>query len=305
MASPRFDVVGVGSNSVDTVLRLPDGLGSGAAFSKIQVHDRLICLGGQTATALATCASFGLRTAYVGPFGSDHHARQMRDALTERGIDLTHAIQRSASNHYAVILVNDSTGERTVLWGRETSLNLRPGEIPAAAIASCRLVHVDDVDPDAALAAACAGRAAGAHVTSDLDRVNERTIELVRAVTVPMFAEHVVEALTGEADHERGLRKLRKEHAGVLCVTIGERGAVALDGDRFIHAPAVHINPVDTTGAGDVFRGGFILGLLSGWEIDRTLAFANAAAAASCMTLGAMNGVPTLEAVHEMMRRAG
>jgi sugar/nucleoside kinase (ribokinase family) len=304
MAAARFDVLGVGSNSVDTVLRLPNGLGPGAAFSKIQVTEKLICLGGQTATALAACASFGLRCAYAGPLGSDDHARQMREALTLRGIDLRCAVQRDAASHYAVILVNNTSGERIVLWGRDASLNLQPADIPEEAIAESRLVHVDDVDTGAALRAASLARAAGVPVTSDLDRVNERTPELVRAVSVPIFAEHMIEALTGETDHERGLRKLRREHSGLLCVTLGDRGAFALDGDRLVESPAVRISPVDTTGAGDVFRGGFIFGLLSGWPVERTLAFANAAAAASCLTLGAMNGVPSLDAVERLMGQA-
>jgi sugar/nucleoside kinase (ribokinase family) len=173
------------------------------------------------------------------------------------------------------------------------------------AITSARLVHVDDVDGKAALKAAMLARSAGIPVTSDLDRVNEQAPELVRAVSIPIFAEHMIEALTGETDHERGLRKLRREHSGLLCVTIGERGAVALEGDRFVYAPAFPIAPVDTTGAGDVFRGGFIFGLLSGWPVERTLEFANAAAAASCLTLGAINGVPARDVVDRMMRQTG
>jgi sugar/nucleoside kinase (ribokinase family) len=296
-----FDVLGVGTNSVDTVLRLPHTPQPGTAFSKVHVNDKLICMGGQTATAMAACASLGLRAAYLGPFGSDDHGRRMREALAARGVNLDHAVERDAANHYAVILVNDANGERMVLWGRDARLDLVPSEISADAIASARLVHVDDVDMEAALRAATLARQAGIPVTSDLDRVDERTPDLVRAVSVPIFAEHMTQALTGETDHERGLRKLRREHDGLLCVTLGERGAMALDGDRLVHVPAFHIDPVDTTGAGDVFRGGFILGLLSGWPVERILRFANAAAAASCLVLGAMNGVPARANVERLL----
>jgi sugar/nucleoside kinase (ribokinase family) len=227
----------------------------------------------------------------------------MRQALADRGIDLRHAVQRTAANHYAVILVNEATGERTVLWGRDPQLNLSAIEVSEAAIASARLVHVDDVDADAALRAALVARAAEIPVTSDLDRLNERTPELVRAISIPIFAEHMIEALTGESDHEQGLRKLRRDHGGLLCVTLGDRGAMALEGDRIVTAPAFRIDPVDTTGAGDVFRGGFIFGLLSGWPLEQTLAFANAAAAVGCLTLGAMNGVPSREAVDRLLRQ--
>src|SRR5215467_1480114 len=100
---------------------------------------------------------------------------------------------------------------------------------------------------------------------------------------------------------ERALRKLRQSHAHVLCVTMGEHGAVALEGDRFHHEPAFKVHAGDTTGAGDVFRGGFIYALLQDQPIDEALRTANAAAAVSCTRLGALNGVPTLDEVRELM----
>lgn len=298
---PAFDVVGVGTNSVDTVLRVPYMPEPGAPLSKVNVSEKLICMGGQTATAMAACASFGLRASYIGAFGSDDDGRRMREALSARGVSLVHAVNRDAANHYAVIVVNDTNGERTVLWGRDAALNLAPPEVTEDTITSARLLHVDDVDFNAALRAATIARDAGIPVTSDLDRVDDRTPELVRAVSVPIFAEHMIQSLTGETDHERGLRRLRRDHDGLLCVTLGERGAMALDGDRIVHAPAFHVDPVDTTGAGDVFRAGFIVGTLSGWPIERILRFANAAAAVSCRVLGAMNGVPARSDVERMM----
>ena len=60
---------------------------------------------------------------------------------------------------------------------------------------------------------------------------------------------------------------------------------------------------MDTTGAGDVFRGAFIYGLLQGEAPKDLLRFANAAAAVSCTRRGAMNGVPSLEDVRRMMAR--
>ena len=62
-----------------------------------------------------------------------------------------------------------------------------------------------------------------------------------------------------------------------------------------------HTGCIDTTGAGDVFRGGFIYGTLQGWPVERVLRFANATAAASCGKLGAMNGAPTMADVERVL----
>ena len=82
---------------------------------------------------------------------------------------------------------------------------------------------------------------------------------------------------------------------------MGERGAMALEGDRFYHEPAFSVHALDTTGAGDVFRGGFIYALVNGQPIEQALRTANAAAAVSCTRLGALNGVPTLDEVSELL----
>jgi sulfofructose kinase len=138
-------------------------------------------------------------------------------------------------------------------------------------------------------------------VTSDIDRLTPRTEQLAATVTHAIFAQHVPTALTGIADTEAALRSLRRTLDNVLVVTMGEHGASALDGDRFYHEPAFAVHAVDTTGAGDVFRGGFIYALVNGQPMDQALRTANAAAAVSCTRLGALNGVPTLAEVRELM----
>jgi sugar/nucleoside kinase (ribokinase family) len=80
---------------------------------------------------------------------------------------------------------------------------------------------------------------------------------------------------------------------------------MALDGDRLLQSPGFEVHAVDTTGAGDVFRGGFIFGLLQEWPVDRALRFANAAAAVSCTRTGALDGVPGREDVERLLERAG
>jgi sugar/nucleoside kinase (ribokinase family) len=156
---------------------------------------------------------------------------------------------------------------------------------------------VDDVDEEAAIAAARIARAAGIPVTSDIDRLTTWTDTLVAEVTIPIFAEHVPAALTGEADIERALRTLRRSHHAMLCVTLGARGAMLLDGEQLHHAAAPAVEAVDATGAGDVFRGAFIYAVLRGDQPADILRFAVAAASLSCTRPGAMDSVPTLAEV--------
>jgi sugar/nucleoside kinase (ribokinase family) len=297
----RWDVVGVGANSVDFVNLLPGYPQPFGSFAKMRIRDRRVLCGGQTATAMCTCASLGLRAKYVGVSGTDENGRRIRNELRQRNVDINDVIIRDAENQFAVILVDETTGDRIVLWDRDERLRLRDRELPIEAIAAARVVHVDDVDDEAAIRAARVARDAGALVTSDIDRLTDRTEEIVASVTHAIFAQHVPTHLTGINDMESALRKLRQRYDHLLCVTLGDDGAMALDGDRFHHEPAFQVHAVDTTGAGDVFRGGFIYALLQNQPIDQALRTANAAAAVSCTRLGALNGVPTMAEVRELM----
>jgi sulfofructose kinase len=293
-----FDVVGVGENSVDTVFRLP---GAVAPNAKLPILARQVSPGGQVTTALATCASLGMNAAYIGTFGDDEEGAMLREALEQYGVDTSHSVVREVRNRSAMILVDEHSGDRTVLFERDPRLALRPDEIPTGVIARAKLLHIDDVDPDAAMAAAQVARRAGVVVTSDLDRVADHTTAVLAEVSVAILAESLPPALTGERDPERALRALRQSCDAVLCVTLGSRGSMMLIGNELHHAPAFPVTVVDSTGAGDVFRGAFIFSMLRGDVPDEILRFANAAAAVSCTRLGALGGIPELAEVQDVI----
>lgn len=76
---------------------------------------------------------------------------------------------------------------------------------------------------------------------------------------------------------------------------------MAWDGRKIIHRPAYRVPVSDTTGAGDIFRAGFIYGLLKEWTLEQQLDFSCAAAALNCMSSGARGGIKTVEAVEALM----
>ena len=297
-----FDVIGIGANSVDYVYRLPAAPDFRGRHSKIRLAGHSISCGGQVATAMATCASFGLHAAYAGAVGTDDNGRRVESALADRGVDLSLIVRQKGGNQFAAILIEHDSGERVVLWDRPDSLLLADADLPATALRSARAVLVDDVDPRASLEAARLARAAGVPVVTDLDHPTPFTEALVRTASHPVLSEHLPQALTGEGDLERALRALRSWNPGLLTVTVGARGAVALDGDHLVSVDGFSVHAVDTTGSGDVFRGAFIVGLLHGMQTEPLLRFANAAAAISCTRAGALDGVPDPGEAERLLR---
>ena len=296
----RWDVIGVGENSVDHVLRLP-ALPGPANATKIRVRSATHEPGGQIVTALCTCTAMGLRASYVGVFGDDDDAARLRAALESRGLDLTHAPVRPVPNRSAVILVDERNGDRVVMAHRDAALALTPELLPRDALERARVVHVDGVDEAASIEAARLGREAGTEVTCDLDAIGPGTGALLAELTIPILAQGLPEAITGDPDPERALRKLPAPHARLRCVTMGAQGALLLDGDRVLRCEAPAVDVVDTTGAGDVFRGAFIVAFLRGDAAEHVLRFATTAAALSCTKPGALGGVPALAEVERLM----
>ena len=104
-------------------------------------------------------------------------------------------------------------------------------------------------------------------------------------------------ALTGKSAPGAALRAIRDAYRpAMVCMTLGAEGSLALVGDVETQTPAFRVSVVDSTGAGDVFRGGFISGWLRGGdsaEVEDVLRYANAVAALKCRGLGAREASPT------------
>src|SRR6266853_6346268 len=135
-----FDVAGFGLNSIDLLAVVAE---YPASNSKQRLQRFMHMAGGQIGTALTACARLGLKTTYIGSFGSDPLGTVSRDSLTEAGVDISAArTVAGATNQFAVILVDARSGERTVLWDRHPALTFEPHDVPRDAVTSGRLLIV-------------------------------------------------------------------------------------------------------------------------------------------------------------------
>ena len=298
-----FDVAGYGASSIDLVYLVPAYPSPDGPRSKLPVISHSLQPGGQTATAMAGCAALGLRAAFLGATGNDAHGARVREALAARGVDLSHADVVDAPQPHALILLAEGHAERIVLWHRDAKFIRDEFSRLRAGASGARLLHVDDTDEAGSIAAAREARAHGRLVTTDIDRLTDQTKDLLALATHPVLAEHIPAALTGQADLSRALLGLRAITQAPIVVTRGAQGAIALDGDAIVEAAGVRVDAVDTTGAGDVFRAGFIAALLDAQPLPAAMRFANAAAAASCTRHGAMAGVPSRAEVEAILRK--
>jgi len=297
---PKVDVVGVGLNATDTLIRVREFPESG---SKVEIPSAHVMLGGQVASAMAACQKWGLRTRYVGKFGEDHFAQLHREEFSRLDVE-THLLTAPGCHSQQAYILVDHAGERTVLWKRDQRLTLLPQELQREWIVNAHVLHVDGHDTVAATLAAQWAREAGISVVADLDELYPSVNDLLPKIDYLITSRDIPEKLTGDSDLRKSLPDVFQRYGCRLtAATLGADGVLAWDGERFHYAPAYQVDAVDTTGAGDTFHAGFIYGMRKGWEVQRRLEFACAAAALNCTGLGARGGIQPVEKIEELVAR--
>jgi sulfofructose kinase len=279
-----MSVLCVGALAHDTIFHfdtLPAGPG------KFLPHQTIEVTQGMATAQAATITRLGGHARLWASAGDDLRGDRMVAELAAEGIDGAIRRVRGARSGFASILM-DKSGERIIVPGYDTALATPPAEPPP--IDGITVVSVDVRWPAAAQAALRAARERGIPGVLDLENAHLETLHAL----VPL-ATHIIASVEGARRIAQGnpaqmLSAIASlAPAAVVAITDGENG-VYWPGS---HMPAFPVKAVDTLAAGDVFHGAFAFGLSEGWDIDRNLRFASAAAAIKCTRPGGRLGAPT------------
>src|SRR5689334_6868184 len=195
---PEFDVVGVGLNATDTLLIVPH---FPAYAGKVPFVDEMLSPGGQVASAMVACARLGLRAKYIGTVGDDERGRIQMESLRASSVNLDHVqLRRGCANQSAYIVIDQSTGERTILWRRPECLRISPEEIAPEQILCARLLHIDGHDTPAVEHAAKIARHGGLPVVVDVDTIYPGFDRVLPYVDYLVASSEFPERWTKESD---------------------------------------------------------------------------------------------------------
>ncbi|MGE5252437.1 MAG: carbohydrate kinase family protein, partial [Planctomycetaceae bacterium] len=206
---------------------------------------------------------------------------------------------KGTDSQFAFIAAEPGLGRRTIFWRRPTGPPLTPEEVDIPRVEGARILHTDGRFTAASLAACKAAKRAGVPVVADADSFHEGLVDLARVSDYFIASENFAAAFLGQENPREACSRIADLGPRVAGVTMGPRGYIALAGGRLIEKPAYPVEPVDTTGCGDVFHSGFIYGLLRGWGYEKCLDFAAWAAAMVSLKMGGRSGIPTLQQIRE------
>jgi sugar/nucleoside kinase (ribokinase family) len=288
-----FDAVGFGTNAVDYLIQVPE---YPVFNSKIELTEYVQAAGGEVATTMAGLRRLGLKTSYIGRFGSDAEGDLGWKTLADEGVDLAYAERiAGARTQIAFIIIDTRNGERTVIWQRDAKLAYTEDEAPIDAVGRCRILHFTPHDARACLRLARTAKAAGAVVSIDIDNLFDGVDDLLHEVDILVTSADFPGRLLGISDERDALREMTARYGcAVAGITLGAEGSLLYSGGSYIETPgfAVPGGCRDTTGAGDSYRVGLLYGLLKGESIEESARMANGVAALKCRAIGARTSLP-------------
>ena len=294
----EYDLVVVGEINPDLVLT-----GDVApAFGQVEkmVADATLTVGSSACIFACGAARLGLRVAFIGKVGADEFGQFMREQLVQRGVEVGGlVVDPRIKTGLSVILSQGS--DRAILTYAGTIPELRYEEIDAGILARARHLHMGSyyllqaLRPQVPLLFSRA-REMGLTISLDSNYDPSERWDGVQGLLsrVDVFLPNETElcAITGENEVSAALQKLAYRNL-VVAIKLGPRGGAVWWNERFASAPALPVQVVDTTGAGDSFDAGFLYGYLQGWELERSLALACICGSLSTRAAGGTSAQPT------------
>ena len=297
-----IDVLGIGAVSVDflgTTQGWPDP-GGKQRLKSFSVED-----GGLVGTALVAVARLGGRASFTGKLGFSEMAKRAVQELEREGVDTSLIVREEGAEPAVSIVISDvGAGQRTIFSSQQGVDFPLPSDLPEALWCSrkTKVLLFDHVSGRAGVQAAERARSVGIPVVIDAERTLDHMDSALAVSDHIIVPEAFAAAYTGQEDPQEALLALSQQEQKSVVVTRGADGCSGLSGEGFFHIPAFKVDPVDTTGCGDVFHGAYALALAQSKSVFEAARFASAAAALSTRELGGRRGIPFLEEVLSLLR---
>jgi sulfofructose kinase len=308
-AKDHVQVVGLGLATLDVLIRLKDmpTWGRGTRASGFRFDG-----GGLVGTAMVAAARLGVRAGFIGTAGTDTSAELKLRSFVECGVDLSHLVRRDGPESQIVLVyVHEETGERAFSGVRHGQQQpIRPEELDREYITAADYLHIDGIlHYEATLQAVQWMQEAGKTVVMDGSKTDSPAREehrrLVPYVDVLITGDGFARGLTGIDDIWQAGEAVLEMGPRIFCETVGDRGCCTITRDERFHTAAFQVDVVDTTGAGDVFHGAYIVGMVHGWTPRQCAQFSTAVSAIKCTRLGGRAGIPTFEQTMAFLRQRG
>ncbi|MCS7145918.1 MAG: sugar kinase [Aigarchaeota archaeon] len=275
---------------------------------------------GAPAIFVDACARLGLRSGMIGTVGKDDFGKMLLDRLSMDGVDISHVKISEEYTTGVAFVTYFSSGQRQFIYHIKHAAagQIFPEDIDPGYLKSCRLLHImgstlsiNDNCKRACYKAVEIAKERGITITFDPNlRPELLDVATIRGISYPILdvakvvisSESETKALSGHDDLIAAGRKILELGPEIVVIKLGGRGSMVMTRDEMVMAPAIKVEEIDPTGAGDVYDAAFVFGLLNNWSLKEILRFANAAGAIKVTRFGPMEGPSSYEEVKAFLR---
>ncbi|KHE72026.1 aminoimidazole riboside kinase [Halobacillus sp. BBL2006] len=285
--------------------------------------------GGAPANVAVGLARLGADSTFLGKVGDDVLGRFLKETLTEYGVH-TDSMYLTKDTRTGVVFVTlDENGERSFDFYIDPSADryLEEAEVKPELFTSHNVLHfgsismIDEPAKSATEAAVRQAKEKGLIISYDPnlrlglwkaeEQAKETILSMLSEADMVKISEEELEFLTGKTDIDEGVKQLSSYEIPLLYVTMGAEGSHVYNQDGHTFVPAMKVEAVDTTGAGDAFVSGILYQLserakpvnqLTINELEEITRFASVSGALAASTKGAMTALPTKAEVEDYLK---
>jgi len=271
--------------------------------SKVKVTGWKQVGGGQASTCACLIASLGGKAAFIGRLGNDTEGDQAIEEMENYGVDCSFVKRDSKFlTPKAFIAITKNNGSRTIFYESAIGPSLKKQDLPLTEILSSKTILIDPQEIPVGVEIIDLLKENKCYTILDAERVKEGLEILIPKVDALIASRSYIEERCPHLSVENALKKLQAERFAFTAVTLGERGAIAINDNKIITVPSLPVSVIDTTGAGDNFHAAFAFAIVRNKNIPDALAYASAVASLTCRGIGGRSGFPTESEAEEGCR---
>ena len=302
-------IVVVGSSNMDLVVKSPR---IPAVGETILGRDFIMTPGGKGANQAVAAAKLGADVYFIAKLGNDIFAEQSLKNFKREGVNTKYVIQTEEAPSGVALITVDDTGNNVIVVAPGANQMLSPEDIRRAEsdiTSSGALVAQLEISLETVEFAAQLAKNSDVPFILDPAPAQKLSPELLQIVDVLTPNETEAQILTDkevtDEDSARiAAKKLLESGVKSVILTMGTKGFLLATDDKMEFVPAIKVNAIDATAAGDAFTGSLAVGLDQGKTLDEAALFANYVAALSVTKMGAQSSMPAREAVEDFIRAA-
>lgn len=260
--------------------------------TKYRVENKVECGGGPASNACYALGKWGIKPYFAGVIGNDEFGKKIIAEFKDANVNLKYLdIRNNYNTTTSIIINNKQNGSRTVLAYKPSNVKLNNIN------EQFDIILVDGQEYEASYNLIKSNKNAISII--DAGRYTEEIINLAYICDYIICSFDFASKITGTSEYNTMYKKMENMFKGIIIVTLEEKGTLVKINNKIQIIPSIKVKQIDSNGAGDIYHGAFIYGLIQKWPLEEIIKFSNIAGALSVTKIGTRNSVFPVEVINE------